>query len=297
MSKTIERRFVKAGNVRARRGDKPGIEGYASMFNEPFDNGWFIETIVPGAFARALKEKQDVRCLFNHNPDHVLGRTKSDTLRLSEDKTGLRYECDLNAETRVAADVLAMIERGDLDGCSFAFNVNKQSWREEKDDRGHVTQYRDIEDVELFDVGPVTYPAYEGTSVSTRSLWPTGIPDEVRGHVAELREDDPHKTVDGEVLRADAFLIVGDSKDPETWHLPWKFSTEEKTKSHLRDALARFDQVQGVDAEAKKKAHARLVELCKEHGIDVDEKDDDGARATMQAEEMRRMRLRLAKAS
>lgn len=294
MAKTIERRFVKGAQVRAKSGDKPGIEGYAAMFNEAYDSGWFIETIKPGAFTRALKEGQDVRCLFNHNPDNLLARSKSDTLRMSEDSTGLHYDADLNTDTTIGADVRSMIERGDIDGCSFAFSVNKQIWREEKDASGHMVQYRDIEDLDLFDVGPVTYPAYEGTSVSARSLWPAGVPEEVRSHVAEFRDDDPHKTVDGEVLRADAFLIVGDAKDPETWHLPWKFSTDEKTKSHLRDALARFDQVQGVDADVKDAAKKRLIELCKEHGIDVADTEKNSVDA---AEEKRRMRLRLARAS
>lgn len=287
-AKTIERRLVKGAKVRAKGGDTPGIEGYASVFNEPYDNGWFIETVLPGAFQRALQEKQDVRCLFNHDPNNVLGRTLAGTLRLSEDKSGLHFECDVNPETRIAADVQSMIARGDIDGCSFAFNVTKQAWREEKGAKGQTVQYRDIAEVDLFDVGPVTYPAYQGTSVDARSLWPLGVPDEVRAHIAELRDDDPHKTVDAEVLRADAFVIVGNPKDPETWKLPWKFSTEEKTKSHLRDALARFDQLEGVSAAEKEAAWEKLVSLCKQHGIEVS--NDDSRSQT----EHLRLRLKLA---
>lgn len=289
----MERRFVKGAQVRAKSGDKPAIEGYASVFNEPFDSGWFIETIKPTAFSRALAEQQDVRCLFNHDPNNVLGRSKSGTLRMSQDKTGLHFECDTNAQTRIASDVQSMVERGDIDGCSFGFSVRKCTWREETDGDGNTVNYRDIEDVDLYDVGPVTYPAYEGTSVSARSLWPMGVPAEVRSHVAELRDDDPHKTVDGEVLRPDAFLIVGDAKDPETWKLPWKFSTEEKTKSHLRDALARFDQLEDVSKDAKDAAWAKLLELCKSHGIDVSDKETKSA--DVEKERMA-MRLRLARA-
>jgi uncharacterized protein len=77
------------------------------------------------------------------------------------------------------------------------------------------------------------------------------------------------KRVDGEDLTADCFLIVGDKDDTSTWKLPWKFSTEEKTKSHLRNALARFNQLTGVSEEDKKKAWTKLVSLCKKYGIEV----------------------------
>jgi len=201
----IERRFVKGGQVRAKSGDTPGIEGYASVFNEQFDSGWFIETIKPTAFTRALAEKQDVRCLFNHDPNNVLGRSKSGTLRMSQDATGLHFECDTNPATRVASDVQAMVDRGDIDGCSFAFIVRKCTWREETDADGNTMDYREIEDVDLYDVGPVTYPAYEGTSVSARSaLWPNGIPDEVRGHVAALRSEDELKEAAKQLIDAAA---------------------------------------------------------------------------------------------
>jgi HK97 family phage prohead protease len=187
MSLQIERRFIRGGQLRAKQGEKAGIEGYGAVFDQPFDSGWFIETIKPGAFARALREKQDVRGLFNHDPNNLLGRTKSGTLNLEEDTTGLHFSCDTNLDTRVGTDVQGMIARGDLDGCSFAFQATKVSWREEKSADGEYIQYRDIEDLDLFDVGPVTYPAYIGTSVSERTLWPNGVPAEVRTHVPKLR--------------------------------------------------------------------------------------------------------------
>jgi hypothetical protein len=133
-----------------------------------------------------------VRCLFNHNPDNVLGRTKSGTLRIADSSDGLSYECDTDPNTTMGRDVPAMIERGDVDGCSFAFTVAKQAWREEKAADGDMIVYRDIEEIdELFDVGPVTYPAYTGTSVNARSLWPSGVPDEIRDHVPQLRDGAP----------------------------------------------------------------------------------------------------------
>lgn len=202
----IERRFLKSGQVRAKKDDKPGIEGVGAVYNQDYDNGWFIERMKPGAFTRAIDEKQDVRCLFNHEPDNVLGRTKSGTLRLSDANDGLHYECETNSETRIAVDVHAMIQRGDVDGCSISFTVRKQTWTDEFDDKGsYVRLIRTIEDVDLYDVGPVTFPAYEQTSVGVRSanpaeaksrihaLWPSGVPSEVRTHVPGLRRADGEK--------------------------------------------------------------------------------------------------------
>src|SRR5579885_1148379 len=155
----IERRFIRGGQLRAKNGDKPGLAGVASVYNQEFDNGWFRERILPGAFKRVLSEDPDVRCLFNHNPDNVLARTKNGTLRLVDKSDGSNYEADMDPNTTIGRDVGAMVERGDVDGCSFAFSVSKQAWREEKLDDGSII-YRDIEEVdELFDVGPVTYPA------------------------------------------------------------------------------------------------------------------------------------------
>jgi len=285
----IERRFIRGSQLRAKTGNKPGIAGVASVYNQQYDTGWMVETIRPGAFTRVLGESPDVRCLFNHDPNNLLGRTRSGTLRLADANDGLHFECDTDAESRIGADVQRMVGRGDLDGCSFGFTVAKQSWREEKNDKGEFVYYRDIEEIdELFDVGPVTYPAYAGTSVGARSaMWPQGIPTEVRSHVPALRsESEQTKRVDDEDLTRDCFLLVGDPDKTDTWELPWKFSTAEKTKNHLRDALARFNQVEGFSEEALKKAWKKLVMLCDHYGIDVsdkkmprskrDEQDGDG---------------------
>lgn len=270
----IERRFIRGAQLRAKQGDKPGIAGVASVYNQPYDTGWMIESIKPGAFTRVLGETPDVRCLFNHDPNNLLGRTKSGTLRLSDSDEGLRFECDTDAESRIGADVQRMIDRGDLDGCSFGFTVAKHSWREERNDKGEMVYYRVIEEIDdLFDVGPVTYPAYTGTSAGARSaLWPTGVPAEIRSRVPALRADEQTKRVDDEDLTRDCFLLVGDPDKTDTWDLPWKFSTAEKTKAHLRDALSRFNQVEGFSEEALKKAWKKLLMLCEHYGIDVSDK-------------------------
>jgi HK97 family phage prohead protease len=126
-----------------------------------------VERIRPGAFDRAIREQQDVRALFNHSMDWVLGRTKSGTLRLSVDSIGLFYEVDDNESDPQWASVSAKIKRGDVDGSSFAFSATSVTWTTETRD-GKRFDVRWINDLDLFDVGPVTFPAYSG-STSERS--------------------------------------------------------------------------------------------------------------------------------
>jgi len=199
----IERRFVKGAEVRVAKTDTPGIEGYGAVFNEEYvlyDSGSYrvVETVMPGTFTRALKEKQDVRCCFNHDASHLLGRTSAGTLRLKQDDKGLSFVCDL-PDTTMGRDVRTSIERGDLTGCSFAFNVTKQSWSEETKD-GKTICKRQIEDVDLFEQGPVTFPAYEGTSVGARAemrsriLSIDGLPAEVRSAIQRGKTKDKDAT-------------------------------------------------------------------------------------------------------
>jgi uncharacterized protein len=285
------------GEVRARKGGKPGVEGYAAVFNQRSENlGWFREEIMPGAFANALAEDQDVRALINHDPNLVIGRTKSGTLTLTEDEKGLRFSNDL-PDTQVARDLQVSMDRGDIDQCSFGFTVRKQTWIDEKDPAtGQMASIRQINEIErLFDVSVVTYPAYPQTTADNRSLWPDGEPEDVAEHRAllesmksdETRADKKTKRVDGEDLEAGSFLIVGDAQDTSTWKLPWKFSTEEKTKRHLRNALARFNQLKGVSDDVKKNAWKKLVSLCKKYDIKVSE--TDSVRSSLTAEQFRDM--------
>jgi HK97 family phage prohead protease len=124
-----------------------------------------------GAFTEAIT-KDDVRALFNHDENFVLGRNKSGTLRLAEDETGLKYEID-PPDTSYARDLLTVVGRGDVDASSFAFRVIEDMWEYfEQDDPDEATRtppLRTIKKCELFDVSPVTYPAYPTTSVSARA--------------------------------------------------------------------------------------------------------------------------------
>lgn len=170
MSLDVERRFFVTGGLRIeRRGEgKPVLVGHAAVFNERSENlGGFREVVAPGAFAEAV-QKDDVRALFNHDPNFVLGRNTAGTLRLAEDKRGLAYEVELPDTQTIRDLVIAPVERGDVTGSSFGFRVRPggQDWAE--DDDGVLI--RTLKDVRLFDVSPVTFPAYPQTDVAVRSL-------------------------------------------------------------------------------------------------------------------------------
>jgi hypothetical protein len=176
MKQEIEKRVFQIQYRVADESNEPGegkevsrtVEGYAALFDTTASiGGWFDERIEPGAFKEALK-RSDIRALFNHDPNYILARTESGTLEVKEDKKGLFYRFEA-PNTNFGNDFLEMLRRGDISQSSFAFTVNKQRWEEEK--RGDEIKYtRVIEEVEqVYDVAPVTYPAYAETTVSARS--------------------------------------------------------------------------------------------------------------------------------
>jgi HK97 family phage prohead protease len=160
-----ERRAVSVPVEVRQEDDRPRLGGYAAVFGETTEIlGLFRERIASGAFAQSVKA-DDVRALFNHDPNFVLGRTSAKTLRLFEDDRGLRYDVD-PPETTWARDLIISVQRGDVSQSSFAFEVIEEEW-----DYGDRTKLplRTIKGVRLYDVSPVTYPAYESTTVSARS--------------------------------------------------------------------------------------------------------------------------------
>ena len=157
------------------------IEGYAANFNSlSQDLGGFREMLMPGCFSEALA-CSDVRALFNHDPNLILGRNVSGTCRLIEDDKGLRFEVD-PPETSYAKDLQVSMKRGDINQCSFGFRVAEKGDTWAKDTDG--VWIRSIHKVEkLFDVSPVTYPAYISTSCAVRSM----LEQESKKEAEELR--------------------------------------------------------------------------------------------------------------
>lgn len=137
--------------------------GYAAKFNSRSENlGGFTETIEPGAFSRSLKSRNDVKLLVNHDTGRVLASSRARTMRLVEDNIGLRVEADL-PNTTDGRDMAELLKRGDLSSMSFGFNVIKDSWNAEGDQRT-------LKSVRLFEVSIVAFPAYQSTEASVRGL-------------------------------------------------------------------------------------------------------------------------------
>ena len=133
------------------------ISGHASMYDTRSENlGGFYEYIEAGAFTPELIAKSDTRALINHDQNLILGRTTSGTLRLNADEKGLRYEFDV-PQTSYGKDLVVSMQRGDITQSSFAFTVADDDWT--TDEAGN--NIRTIKKIErLYDVSPVTYPAY-----------------------------------------------------------------------------------------------------------------------------------------
>jgi len=154
-------------DIRSTDGGGSTLTGHAAMFNSPtVIYGMFREQIAPKAFKKSIKEN-DIRALFNHDTNIVLGRNKSGTLRLIEDLSGLAYEIDL-PDTQAARDLWTSIDRGDISQSSFAFEAIKEFREEPDEDSGEVLPLVTIREARLYDVSPVVFPAYEDTDVSAR---------------------------------------------------------------------------------------------------------------------------------
>lgn len=137
------------------------LEGYAATFGSEARIGQIVETILPGAFRATLASGRDILALADHDPARVLGRTRSGTLRLSEDSRGLAFDLDL-PDTVTGRDLLALAERGDLGGMSFGFSALEDV---RDGDR------RELRAVDLLEVSVVSaFPAYPDTSVQARSV-------------------------------------------------------------------------------------------------------------------------------
>ncbi len=165
----MEARSFATGELRVDEDGNPTIDGYATVYEYPYDvaggapYGW-VETIAEGACAKSVAERDDVRLLINHD-GITLGRTRSRTLALESDNVGLRFASTLDGRSPLVQSLSSAMERDDMDECSFAFQVLRQEWNAD------FTERRILE-VKLFDVSVVTYPANPAT-------------------VAHLRADDP----------------------------------------------------------------------------------------------------------
>ena len=172
----IERRYVPASTFEVRGDKEPELDGYASVFNqETVIAGLFREEVAPGAFTKTIGE-QDIRALWNHDVNIVLGRNKAGTLTLSEDATGLRSVIK-PPDNEWGRPIVDAIKRGDVSQMSIAFRAIKQEWYY-PDRNSQELPKRTIREARLYDVSPVTFPAFEQTSISARAAGIETIGDE-----------------------------------------------------------------------------------------------------------------------
>ena len=144
-------------------GDNLAIEGYFAVFNSNYDIApGMSESIAPGAFASSISG--DIRALINHDTTLVLGRTKANTLQLREDSHGLWGHIDINPNDVDAMNLYNRVKRGDVDQCSFGFDIRSEDTDIKEDGSIHWT----LKDVELYEVSCCTFPAYTETNISAR---------------------------------------------------------------------------------------------------------------------------------
>lgn len=207
MSKKVEKRFTTVNELRADTGageQKRTVMGYAAVFESETRIGdYYVEKIAKGAFQNSVKNN-DVRALWSHNLDMVIGRTANGSLRLAEDAKGLSFELDL-PDTTWGRDAYEMIRTGLVSGVSFGFTVVKESWLKGKDGSPHM---RTLEEVQLMEISPTAFPAYEDTQVSARSCeevlreaekrWEETDPEEkAEETAAEEKTEEPTKEEEG----------------------------------------------------------------------------------------------------
>jgi len=208
MTAKIETRTLAGVQVRAASDAAFTLEGIAASYNMPSnliaEHGLvFTEYIAPGAFTRSLRNRADVKALLNHDKNFVLGRTKNNTLTLTDTPTGLAFRCQLNQKMQSHQDLYASVKRGDISECSFGFIVAKggDKWSDDY-------KKRTLLDVDLFDVSVVTYPAYGGTATSVdarqlRSAQYVATQDWRSKHAAALARLAPVIAADKAALAAD----------------------------------------------------------------------------------------------
>ena len=143
---------------------KLSIEGYFAVYDSIYQIAPnMTESIAQGAFDNTISD--DIRCLINHDTTLVLGRTKAGTLQLRTDNRGLWGHVDINPNDVDAMNLYNRVQRGDVDQCSFGFDIIDEETEFRDDGAVHWT----IKEVKLYEVSPCTFPAYEETNIAART--------------------------------------------------------------------------------------------------------------------------------
>lgn len=166
----IEKRTLKIELRAEENAESRTLSGYAAVFNELSEPiWWFREQITPEAFENT--DMNDVVALFNHDDNKILARVSADTLKLSVDERGLKFEFDA-PNTTLGNDLLEDVRNGNVQHCSFAFTIRKQAWEEYTDaENDNIEELRTIMEIDtLYDVSLVVRPAYKATEVDARNV-------------------------------------------------------------------------------------------------------------------------------
>ena len=175
-----ERRFASQTVECRAEGEETFFEGYAVKFDEVADLGWMTEEIDRNAASDNTND--DIRGLFNHDDDQVLGRTKSGTMTWSVDSVGIKYRIKYNPNDPDHVRVMEKVKRGDVSQSSFAFTTKDERW-EKRNGKEHRTV---LKFKIIYDFSPVTYPAYQNTTVAKRSFESQPKPDDYKKDLAEM---------------------------------------------------------------------------------------------------------------
>jgi len=195
---SLVRSFFEPTEIETREEEnKKTVYGYAATFEKLSDPMCGIrEKIRAGAFKTSL-EKNNIRALWSHKTDQVLGSTRSKTLRLLEDNKGLFFEIDL-PDTTLGRDAFTLIKRKDVEGMSFGFNVNKEEWGQ-SDSKKIV---RTLIDVDLIEISMTAFPRYPDTQVKARS-----IEEDYIAYVEASKKTDIEKNIRALALLIDSLTI------------------------------------------------------------------------------------------
>ena len=242
--------------------DSRTVEGYAVVFNSQSEDLGFYETINPAAITEEVLMRSDVFCLFNHDQDKVLARSKYGTgsLQLQLDERGLKYTFTA-PNTDIGNSLLEYLRRGDIDSSSFAFTVStdegSEVWTTGTDGR----QYREILKIdELHDVSPVWNPAYSSTSVSQRTLDKLNQLREMQDEKEkELREETVEKTDE-----------VQEDKEVPTQEEVEKKNTETDDEKDVQDETVEKSDEEVVDEDKDK-----------DNDVEGEDKEDKETRSTL----------------
>lgn len=187
----MDKRYLNIHDLRTSdEDDNPVIEGYFAVFGDIY-HVWdgATESIAPGAFDESVSG--DVRSLYNHNTDLVLGRTSAGTMELRQDSHGLWGRVKINKNDTEAMNAYERVKRGDITGCSFGFNIESEETEYREDGTVHWT----ITKVNpLYEISPCTFPAYEATHISARGK----DLDDMKKRKLELRKSEIRKKLKGE---------------------------------------------------------------------------------------------------